>query len=208
MKSFFFYDFQPALTLPSGSIISVTTFSSKKMLELMLVPVGIEVQVPARGRLLRSRVPGSQTSAQTALGPVLGASTNPAAPQDVAPTWGAAIALPCMGVSPPYFYYFQIYHHPPPGKVPPLSLAVQNKWPKKKGMGFHGNCLPRGGLQSPGRASCVPPAPAKPHRGHGGQGPGPAPCARFVPRPMARPGRMLKNITIIIIIIIIRLFSL
>lgn len=42
---FFFYDFQPVLTLPSRSIISVTTFSSKKMLELVLVPVGIKVQV-------------------------------------------------------------------------------------------------------------------------------------------------------------------
>lgn len=42
---FFFYDFQSVLTLPSRSIISVTTFSSKKMLELVLVPVGIKVQV-------------------------------------------------------------------------------------------------------------------------------------------------------------------
>lgn len=46
---FFFYDFQPVLTLPSRSIISVTTFSSKKMLELVLVPVGIKVQVAQHG---------------------------------------------------------------------------------------------------------------------------------------------------------------
>lgn len=48
----FFYDFQPALTLPSRSIISVTIFSSKKMLELVLVPTGIKVQVPPRGSSL------------------------------------------------------------------------------------------------------------------------------------------------------------
>lgn len=49
MESFLFYGFQSVLTLPSRSIISVTTFSSKKMLELVLVPVGIKVQVAARG---------------------------------------------------------------------------------------------------------------------------------------------------------------
>ena len=60
----FFYDFQPALTLPSRSIISVTTFSSKKMLELMLVPMGIKVQVPPRGSSLPSHLPGSQNNAK------------------------------------------------------------------------------------------------------------------------------------------------
>jgi len=60
----FFYDFQPALTLPSGSIISVTTFSSKKMLERVPVPMGIKVQVPARGSSQPSHSPCSQNSAQ------------------------------------------------------------------------------------------------------------------------------------------------
>lgn len=50
----FFHDFQPPLTLPCRSIISVTTFSSKKMLELVLVPTGIKVQVPPGGSSLPS----------------------------------------------------------------------------------------------------------------------------------------------------------
>lgn len=58
----FFYDFQPALTLPSRSIISVTIFSSKKMLEVVLVPMGIKVQVPPRGSSLSGRLPGSQNN--------------------------------------------------------------------------------------------------------------------------------------------------
>lgn len=60
----FFYNFQPALTLPSRSIISVTTFSSKKMLELVLVPIGIKVQVAPRGSSLLSHLPSSQNNAK------------------------------------------------------------------------------------------------------------------------------------------------
>lgn len=133
MKSFFFHDFQPALTLPSGSIISVTTFSSKKMLELTLVPVGIEVQVPARGRSLRSRVPGTK--------PVPGwhwdQHWGPARAQQPPRMWQPPGGLPpprlAQAFRPRLFIISEFIIIPLPGKFPRSAWRCRTSGQKRKG---------------------------------------------------------------------------
>lgn len=135
----FFYDFQPALTLPSRSIISVTTFSSKKMLELVPVPVGIQVQVPPRGSSLPSRLPSSQNNAKVpswASG-TPGRALEPQGRYPMAPS-GTGTSLRAAGMSRTrhrlagtfclcLLFFSRFINHPPPAEVSHLSLAMENK---------------------------------------------------------------------------------
>lgn len=133
----FFYDFQPALTLPSRSIISVTTFSSKKMLELVPVPMGIKVQVLPRGSLLPNHLPSSQNNAEA---PEVGRGDPRECPRGCYPVArsGTGTSLRAAGMSRTrhhlteafslrLFFFFPGLLRAPPAKVSHLSLAMENK---------------------------------------------------------------------------------